>query len=115
MEVVARKAGVSIATVSRVMNNSKPVSVKTRQRVEAAISALDFRANPFGRSLSTGQSRLLLVLVPEFSNPYYAEIIVGASIVARKNGYCLLPVDIEEATPRSMVCLAGSTTGLPMA
>ena len=97
MEVVARKAGVSIATVSRVINNSKPVSLKIRQQVEAAISALDFRANPFGRSLSTGQSRLLLVLVPEFSNPYYAEIIVGASIVARKNGYRLLPADIEES------------------
>lgn len=96
MEEVARKAGVSIATVSRVMNNSKAVSARTRQKVEAAISALDFRANPFGRSLSTGQSRLLLVLVPEFANPYYAEIIVGASAVARKHGYRLLPVDLEE-------------------
>jgi LacI family repressor for deo operon, udp, cdd, tsx, nupC, and nupG len=101
IERVAHSAGVSIATVSRVMNNSKPVSDKTRERVEAAIVALDFRANPFGRSLSSGKSRLLLVLVPGFANPYYAEIIAGASAVASKAGYRLLPIDMEDTAAQA--------------
>ncbi len=97
MDQVAQLAGVSAATVSRVMTGSKPVSADTRRRVEAAIAKLGYRANAFGRSLSTGESRLLLVLVPDFSNPYYAEIVSGAAGVARQNGYTLLPVDLEES------------------
>ena len=97
MDQVAQLAGVSAATVSRVLTGSKPVSADTRRRVEDAIERLGYRANAFGRSLSTGESRLLLVLVPDFSNPYYAEIVSGAAAVARQNAYTLLPVDLEES------------------
>lgn len=97
MDHVAQLAGVSAATVSRVLTGSKPVSADTRRRVEDAIERLGYRANAFGRSLSTGESRLLLVLVPDFSNPYYAEIVSGAAAVARHSGYTLLPVDLEES------------------
>ena len=97
IDAVAKLAGVSAATVSRVINGSKPVSSDTRRRVEDSIKHLGYRANAFGRSLSTGQSRLLLVLVPDFANPYYAEIVSGAATVARQSGYTLLPVDLEES------------------
>lgn len=97
IDAVAKLAGVSAATVSRVINGSKPVSPETRRRVEDSIKRLGYRANAFGRSLSTGQSRLLLVLVPDFANPYYAEIVSGAATVARQSGYTLLPVDLEES------------------
>lgn len=97
IDAVAKLAGVSAATVSRVINGSKPVSPDTRRRVEDSIKRLGYRANAFGRSLSTGQSRLLLVLVPDFANPYYAEIVSGAATVARQSGYTLLPVDLEES------------------
>lgn len=97
IDAVAKMAGVSAATVSRVINGSKPVSPETRRRVEDSIKRLGYRANAFGRSLSTGQSRLLLVLVPDFANPYYAEIVSGAAAVARQSGYTLLPVDLEES------------------
>lgn len=95
IDAVARKAGVSIATVSRVINGSKPVAEPTRQRVQAAIDALGFRASPFGRGLSTGRSRMLLVLVPDFANPYYAEIVRGAAGRAVQQGYTVLPMDLE--------------------
>lgn len=97
MDEVARRAGVSAATVSRVINGTKQVSPETRKRVEDAINALGYRANAFGRNLSKGASHLLLVLVPDFSNPYFAEIVSGAASVARQHGYTLLPVDLEES------------------
>lgn len=111
INAVARQAGVSIATVSRVLNGSKPVAAETQQRVEAAIRALDYRANPFGRSLSSGRSRLLLMLVPDFANSYYAEIVRGAASVARQAGYTLLPVDLE-ASPDDEASLQVLRSGL---
>ncbi len=111
IEAVAREAGVSIATVSRVLNGTKPVSAATRQRVESAVKALDYRANPFGRSLSTGESRIILMLMPDFANPYYAEIVRGAATVTRQAGYTLLPAGWEASSgtlDTSLQMLAGS-------
>lgn len=90
---VATLAGVSTATVSRVLNNSKPVNEATRVKVEAAVAQLGYRANAFGRILRKAESRLLLVLVPDFSNPYYAEIVRGVESVARHRGYNILLAD----------------------
>lgn len=95
IDEVARQAGVSTATVSRVLTGSKPVADATRGRVQAAIEALGFRASPFGRGLSTGRSQLLLVLVPNLANPYFAEIVRGAATQARLQGYTVLPMDLE--------------------
>lgn len=95
IDAVARRAGVSIATVSRVLTGSKPVAEPTRQRVRSAIDDLGFRVSPFGRGLSTGRSRLLVVLVPNFANPYYAEIVRGAAGRAAQQGYAVLPMDLE--------------------
>jgi DNA-binding LacI/PurR family transcriptional regulator len=93
IEHVARLAGVSIATVSRVMNNSKPVNADTRQRVEQAIAATGYRGNAAGRSLAMAQSHLLMVLVPDFANPFYAQIVQGVESVTRPGGYQLLLTD----------------------
>jgi LacI family repressor for deo operon, udp, cdd, tsx, nupC, and nupG len=87
ISAVALQAGVSIATVSRVINASKPVSADTRERVEAAVAALGYRTNPFARSLMRGESRLLLVLVPDFANPFYSETVKGVESVVRQHGY----------------------------
>lgn len=94
---VAARAGVSIATVSRVLNNSKPVGPEARRRVEEAIDALGYRANAFGRSLASARSRLLLVLVPDFGNPFYAQILQGVASVARREDYRLLLADPGDA------------------
>jgi LacI family repressor for deo operon, udp, cdd, tsx, nupC, and nupG len=90
INVVAEHAGVSIATVSRVLNSSKPVNADTRERVEAAVAALGYRANAFARSLTRGESRLLLVLVPDFANPFFSEIVKGVESVTRRQGYSII-------------------------
>ena len=93
---VAAMAGVSIATVSRVLNQSKPVNAETRDRVEQAVAALGYRANAAGRSLAKARSHLLLVLVPDFANPFYAQIVQGVESVARPQGYKILLTDTTE-------------------
>ena len=92
---VAQLAGVSIATVSRVLNNSKPVEAQTRERVEQAITKLKYRASAFGRGLANSRSQLLLVLVPDFSNPFYAQIVQGVGHIAHQHGYKILLSDLS--------------------
>lgn len=84
---VAALAGVSTATVSRVLNRTKAVNDETRERVQAAVAKLGYRANPFARSLISGESRLILVIVPDMANPFFAEIVQGVESVTRQHGY----------------------------
>lgn len=90
---IAKRAGVSTATVSRVINDSSSVRPETRKRVEAVIAKLGYRPNLLARNLRTSQSRLLLTLVPDFGNPFYAEIVRGLDSVARQEGYHVLLCD----------------------
>lgn len=96
INAVADLAGVSIATVSRVLNNSKPVNAETRQRVEDAVAKLGYRTNASGRSLARAQSHLLMVLVPDFSNPYYGQIVQGVESVTQQHGYKIVLADTTE-------------------
>lgn len=87
---VARKAGVSVATVSRVLNNNALVTPSTRLKVEAAIRELNYEPSMLGRNLRNSESRLLLVLLPSISNPFYTEIINGIQNTAIANQYNIL-------------------------
>lgn len=87
---VARKAGVSAATVSRVLNNRDVVSEKTAVKVERAIYELNYEPSVLGRNLRTSESRLLLVLIPSIANPFYTEIIKGIEDTAIEQGYNIL-------------------------
>jgi DNA-binding LacI/PurR family transcriptional regulator len=93
IDEVARKACVSTATVSRVLNGSKAVKASTRARVEAVIAAEGYSANLLARNLRTAESRLLLTMVPDVGNPFYAEIVRGIAAVTRRNGYNILLCD----------------------
>lgn len=104
ISAVAELAGVSTATVSRVLNQSKPVSAQTRERVEAAVAQLGYRANPFARSLMSGQSRLILVLVPDFANPFFAEIVQGIESMTRRHGYNILLLHAQGNEPLDAAC-----------
>lgn len=93
VQEIARRAGVSTATVSRVLNRSGLVRPDTRERVEAVIAELGYQTNLLARNLRTAESRLLLTMVPDFGNPFYAEIVRGIDAVARSEGYHVLLCD----------------------
>lgn len=87
---VARQAGVSHQTVSRVINGSEDVTPETRERVEAAIVELDYRPNAIARSMARGQTRTLACISPNLTDFTFASIIEGAEAEARRLGYFLL-------------------------
>lgn len=103
ISAVAQHAGVSVATVSRVMNDLQGVRPNTRNKVLASVAALGYRMNHLARSLRTSESRMLLTMVPDVGNPFYAQILRGIDTVAREQGYFMLLCDTgaEEGRERS--------------
>ncbi|MCR5278933.1 MAG: LacI family transcriptional regulator [Lachnospiraceae bacterium] len=84
---VAEYAGVSVATVSNVVNGTKFVSDEIRAKVEDAIRALDYRPNMVARSLATKETRHVAILVDNLKNGYYTEMLEGAQSAAVQYGY----------------------------
>ncbi|WZL71598.1 LacI family DNA-binding transcriptional regulator [Clostridiaceae bacterium 35-E11] len=97
---VARKAGVSISTVSRVINNSKPVSSEIRQKVLKVIEETGYTPNPVARSLVMRKSQLIGVVVPDISNAFIGEILSGIEEIGKMYGYdiilCSTYGDVEQ-------------------
>jgi alanine racemase len=87
---VAKRAGMSVATVSRVLNNSANVSHESRKRVQEAIDALDYSPNMLGSNLRKMRSGQILVMVPTINNPFYSSVIEGIQSVAHFRGYRVL-------------------------
>lgn len=87
MSDVARAAGVSTMTVSRVLNSSATVLEDTRQRVFAAIDALGYRPNELARSLRARRSRQIGILVPNLYDPFFATCAHVVNTVAHSNNY----------------------------
>ncbi|MEP6774101.1 MAG: LacI family DNA-binding transcriptional regulator [Chloroflexota bacterium] len=97
---VAKHAGVSIATVSRVLNDSAPVKDEVRKRVEAAIEALSYRPNPAARSLRSNKSRIIGLLVSDIQNPFFMGLIRGVEDEALKHEYSVILCNSNESPPR---------------
>ncbi|WP_333763256.1 LacI family DNA-binding transcriptional regulator [Streptomyces sp. IBSBF 2390] len=93
MADVARSAGVSVATVSHVLNGTRPVLPHTRQAVLDAVDALGYTPNTLARSLVTSRTRSIGLAVSAISNPYYTEILQGVEAAALEAGYSLLIAD----------------------
>ncbi|MBO8161829.1 MAG: LacI family DNA-binding transcriptional regulator [Thermosipho sp. (in: Bacteria)] len=87
---VAKKAGVSISTVSRVLNNSAPVSDELRARVEKAIKELGYYPSNIAKSLRKGRTGTIGFILPDITNPFFANVVRGAEDYLRKKGYTLI-------------------------
>lgn len=92
---VAREAGVGLGTTSRVLNNHPSVSEEKREKVLAAVRKLDYRPNQQARSLKTNETRTLGVLVMNFGNPFYSDVLSGIEEEAEKRGYGLLFAQLD--------------------
>lgn len=86
---VARKAGVSISTVSNVMNETKPVSSELKARVNDAIYELQYEVNPVGRGLKSNKTNQVGVIVPSFNQVYFPAILQGIHEAGIKYGYTI--------------------------
>ncbi|MEZ0481327.1 LacI family DNA-binding transcriptional regulator [Planococcus sp. SSTMD024] len=90
IQQVAKRAGVSVATVSRVLNGHDKVTAKTKLKVEEAIQHLNYEPSMLGRNLRNSESRIVLILIPTISNPFYFEIIKGIENMALSQNYSIL-------------------------
>ncbi|HKH30558.1 MAG TPA: LacI family DNA-binding transcriptional regulator [Gaiellaceae bacterium] len=90
---MARRAGVSPMTVSRVINDSALVSAGTRRRVEDAIGELGYVPSRLARGLTARRTGTLAVIVPDVANPFFTLIVRGAEDVARRAGYRVILCD----------------------
>lgn len=97
---VAKKANVSVATVSRVINQKGYVNEETRALVENAIKDLNYIPNELARSLFNKHSRLIGVLVPHFDTQFYAELIEGIENAAMKLGYKIMLSNTQDNAKR---------------
>ena len=87
---VARRARVSVATVSAVLNDSAFVSTDLKTRVQEAVATLRYQPNPLARSLAKQRTQTFGMIVPDIANPFFPEVVRGAEDVARGGGYALL-------------------------
>lgn len=100
---VAKAAGVSVATVSRVLNDSPAVIEETREKVLFTIRKLNYQPNLLGRNLRRSKTKMILVILPNISNPFYSNIVKGIEDVAHKNDYNVMLCNTDHDPKRMNV------------
>ena len=104
---VAARAGVSTATVSRVLSGVGGVAEDLQRKVVDAARALNYRPNGAARSLRAGTTRIIGVLIPDIENPFFTSVVCGIEEVLQATGYSLLLANYNESPDRERVHLAG--------
>lgn len=94
---VARLAGVNPSTVSRALNKPGRVSPATEKRIRAAATTLNYHVNPMARALPTGRTAIVGLLVSDFTNPVFFDVVRGAESAATARGYTLVLAESEES------------------
>ncbi len=102
---VAHKAGVSMMTVSRAINNKGKVSPKTSERILAIAAEIGYRPNYIARSLATNRSTTIGLVVPDISNPFFSEIAKGVEDEAYSQGYNIFLCNFDENPEREQAAL----------
>ena len=96
MKDIARDLGVSVVTVSKALRNHPDISKSTRERVVQRVKELGYRPNLTARSLVTGRSSLIGLIVPDLIHPFFADVAKGISLAVRARGYFLVVSSSEE-------------------
>lgn len=113
---VAQLAGCSVATVSRAINNNGYVKAQTRAQIESAISELNYQPNEAARTLYKRKSKMIGLLLPDISNPFFTLIARGVEDVALAHGYQVLignsDNDIDKAKNYLSTFVAHNCTGM---
>lgn len=93
---VAKRAGVSTATVSRVINNTSKVNADLKKRVEDAIMDLNYLPNDAAITLYKGRSKIIALFVPDIANPYYPELARAVEDVTNQHGYTFVLCNTDD-------------------
>jgi len=96
MKDIAADLGISLVTVSKALRNHPDISKKTRERVYAKVKELNYRPNLAARSLVTGRSSLVGLIVTDLIHPFFADVAKGLSAVLRERGYFLVIASSDE-------------------
>jgi LacI family transcriptional regulator len=100
---VAARAGVSLATVSRVMNGNSSVDEALAERVRVAAAELNYSASPLARSLVLGKTNTVAVVVPDLENPTFHGVLRGLGRAAKRDGYHILIADSVESVAEERI------------
>jgi LacI family transcriptional regulator len=103
---VAKRAGVSVGTVSNVINRPERVNDRTRRRVEAAIAELGYVRNVHARHLRVGHSRIIGLLVLDMGNPFFVDVARGAEQAAREAGLGVMVCNSSQSASEEAEYLA---------
>jgi DNA-binding LacI/PurR family transcriptional regulator len=109
---VAAHAGVSIRTVSNVVNDFQYVAPATRARVQASIDALGYRPNVAARNLRRGRTGLLALVVPEIDSPYFSDLAARTVRIAEEDGWTVLIDQTDGDAARERRLLHGERSQL---
>lgn len=102
---VAKRAGVSSMTVSRVLNRKGEISFSTRKRVQQAIKDLDYRPSTVARSLKTNRTMTVGMIIPDVTNPFFPEIVRGVEDTAWAQNYTMVLCNTAEDPAREEATL----------
>ena len=102
---IAKKAGVSCATVSRVINNTAPVNKETRAKIQAVINEYNFSPNSIANEMAKMAQNTIAVVVPDITNPFFSEVIKGINAEADKLNFNAIFYDTDEDQEKEVAIL----------
>lgn len=107
MREIADQAGVSVATVSRVLprGTTAQVSEETRRRVERAAAELGYRPNHVARSLRTKRSRIIGVIIPDIQNPFFIGLVRAIQDLAYEHRHAVFLCNTDEDADKAELCV----------
>ena len=113
---VARESGLTVTTVSRILNNRGYISEESRKKVQDAMKKLNYRPNEVARSLSKSTTNTIGVIVPHIKHPYFSDLISRLENVAYKNGYKILICNSQEKGEKQKeyleICTSNRVAGI---
>jgi LacI family transcriptional regulator len=92
---VAREAGVSIATVSHALSGKRPVSSRTRKKIDRTVERLGYRPNAIAAAMTTGRTQTLGIVMPDLANPFFGELLGALEHTAAARGYSVVACSSE--------------------
>jgi DNA-binding LacI/PurR family transcriptional regulator len=113
MQEIARMAGVSLGTVSHVLNNTAKVREQTRKRVLDAVQAVGYQPSQLARALRRDKTNMIGMIIPDITNPFFPAVVRGAEDVSFSNGYRLILCNTDNDHSKELVHLNELRTYLP--